>query len=60
MIALAYYHTMSKKTRLYVLGTWLDNDALANYGTAGIVNASSFVNVGATYWSVGVGIVHTF
>jgi predicted porin len=59
-IGLGYYHNMSKQTQVYILTGWLDNDDLANYCTAGIGNAASCVNVGATYWGLGVGIKHTF
>jgi predicted porin len=59
-IGLGYYHTMSKQTQLYVVGSWLDNQDQGNYGTAGISNSALYNNVGATIWSVGVGIVHSF
>ena len=52
---------MSKQTQVYVVGTWIDNQDLGNYGTAGISQRlRSFNNVGATYWGAGVGIKHTF
>jgi len=60
MIGLGYYHTMSKQTQVYVLGSWLGNDDLANYQTAGTGNAASGVNVGADYTGIGVGIKHSF
>lgn len=59
-IGLGYYHTMSKQTQVYVVGSWLDNKSNANYGTAGISNSATFQNVGATYWGVGIGIKHSF
>jgi hypothetical protein len=59
-IAVGYYHVMSKTTQLFVIGSWLDNQDQGNYGTAGIVNSALFNNVGATIWSAGVGIKHTF
>jgi predicted porin len=59
-IGVGYYHTMSKQTQLYVVGSWLDNQDQGNYGTAGIGNSASFKNVGATYWGAGVGIKHSF
>ena len=59
-IGLGYYHTMSKQTQVYVVGSWLDNQDAANYGTAGIGNSATFKNVGATIWGVGVGIKHSF
>ena len=51
---------MSKTTQLFVIGSWLDNQDQGNYGTAGITNSALFNNVGATIWSAGVGIKHTF
>jgi len=51
---------MSKQTQLYVVGSWLDNQDQANYGTAGISNSATFKNVGATYYGLGVGIKHSF
>jgi len=59
-IGLGYYHTMSKQTQLYVVGSWLDNKDSANYGTAGIGNSAKFNNIGATIWGLGVGIKHSF
>jgi len=59
-IGVGYYHTMSKQTQLYVVGSWLDNQEQGNYGTAGIGNSASFNNVGATIWGLGVGIKHSF
>jgi predicted porin len=59
-IGVGYYHTMSKQTQLYVVGSWLDNQDAANYGTAGISNSATFRNVGATIWGLGVGIKHSF
>jgi predicted porin len=59
-IGLGYYHTMSKQTQLYVVGSWLNNQDAANYGTAGISNSATFKNVGATLYGVGVGIKHSF
>jgi predicted porin len=60
MIGVGYYHTMSKQTQVYVVGSWLGNDDLANYKTAGIGNAASGVNIGADYFGLGVGIKHSF
>ena len=60
MIGVGYYHTMSKQTQLWVMGSWLDNKDLANYRTAGISNADTGTNIGATYAGIGVGIKHSF
>jgi predicted porin len=59
-IGVGYYHTMSKQTQLYIVGSWLDNQDQGNYGTAGISNSATFRNVGATIWGAGVGIKHSF
>jgi len=59
-LGVGYYHNMSKQTQLYGVISYIDNKDLANYGTAGIGNASSFNNLGATYWGAGVGIRHAF
>ena len=60
MFGLGYYHTMSKQTQIYTVFSWLGNDDLANYKTAGIGNAASGVNIGADYTGFGVGIKHSF
>jgi predicted porin len=60
MIGVGYYHNMSKQTQGYIVGSWVDNEKNANYGTAGIGNSASFQNIGATYWGIGVGLKHTF
>ena len=39
-IGVGYYHTMSKQTQVYVVGSWLDNQDQGNYGTAGISNTA--------------------
>ncbi len=59
-IGLGYYHTMSKQTQLYIMGSWIDNEETANYGPAGIGNSATFRNVGATVYGLGVGIKHSF
>jgi len=60
MIGLGYYHTMSKQTQLYVVGSWLDNKDFGTYGTAGISNASNLRTPGASVWGLGVGVKHSF
>ena len=59
MIGIGYYHTMSKQTQLYVVGSWLDNDDNGFYGTAGIGNDNMFLQ-GTRAYGLGVGIKHTF
>lgn len=59
MIGVGYYHTMSKQTQLYVIGSWLDNDDAGNYGLAGIGNDNNFL-AGSRAYGIGVGIKHTF
>jgi predicted porin len=70
MIGVGYYHTMSKQTQVYVVGSWLGNDDMANYRTAGIDNAAvgpptnimgdKNGNIGADYFGIGIGIKHSF
>jgi predicted porin len=60
MLGLGYYHTMSKQTQVYVVGSYIDNKDFANYGTAGISNSAQFKNPGAAVWGLGVGIKHSF
>jgi predicted porin len=59
MIGAGYYHTLSKQTQVYLVASWIDNEAFATYGGAGISNAANF-NAGATIWGVGAGLVYTF
>lgn len=59
MIGVGYYHTMSKQTQVYVVGSWLDNDDGATYGLAGIGNDNNFLQ-GSRAYGIGVGIKHTF
>ena len=59
MVGLGYYHTMSKQTQLYVVGSYLDNDDGGFYGLAGIGNDNDFVQ-GSTAWGIGVGLKHSF
>jgi predicted porin len=60
MIGLGYYHTLTKQTQAYVMGTWIDNKDLGLYGAAGGTNAGNLTNVGATIWAATVGLKHTF
>jgi len=60
MIGVGYYHTLSKQTQAYVMGTWIDNKDLGLYGSAGGNNAGNLTNVGATVWAATVGLKHSF
>jgi predicted porin len=68
MFGVGYYHTMSKQTQLYTVFSWLGNDDLAAYKTAGIGNAASAGigatgatgNIGGDYTGFNVGIKHSF
>ncbi len=59
MIGLGYYHNLSKQTQAYIVGSWVDNDDNANYGTAGIGNGAMF-QLGSTVYGLGVGLKHSF
>jgi len=59
MIGVGYYHTMSKQTQLYVVGSWLDNDDAGTYSLAGIGNDNNGL-AGSRAYGIGVGIKHTF
>lgn len=59
MIGIGYYHTLSKQTQAYVVGTWVDNDDNGTYGTAGIGNYNMF-SPGTRVFGLGVGLKHTF
>ncbi len=58
MIGLGYYHTMSKQTQAYVMGTWNHNDDLQYYSTAGGVAAP--YSLGSSLWGFTVGLKHSF
>ncbi len=59
MIGVGYYHTMSKQTQIYIVGSWLDNDDNGRYSTAGIGNDNSGF-AGTRAYGIGVGMKHTF
>jgi len=58
MIALGYYHTLSKQTQAYIMGSWTNNGDLNFYSTAG--GAAVPINLGATVYGVTVGLKHSF
>lgn len=59
MIGLGYYHTLSKQTQAYVVGSWVDNDDAGTYGTAGIGNYN-MGSPGTRVFGLGIGLKHTF
>jgi predicted porin len=58
MVGLGYYHTMSKQTQAYIMGTWVDNGDFASYGLAGA--ATNNVAPGADHVAVTIGLKHSF
>jgi predicted porin len=58
MVGLGYYHTLSKQTQAYVMGTFNHNDQLQFYSTAGGISAP--LNYGASLWGFTVGLKHSF
>jgi len=64
MVAAGYYHTLSKQTQAYVMGSYTNNDDLQFYSVAGAGSASGGVNLptnlGSSIWGVTVGLKHSF
>jgi len=58
MIGVGYYHTMSKQTQAYVMGTWLDNADLASFALAGA--GTNNVAPGADHLAITIGLKHSF
>lgn len=56
-VNLAYYHTLSKQTQAYILGTYLKNDDLATYQTAGFGGPAA---PGAKIQGFTIGLKHGF
>jgi predicted porin len=58
MIGVGYYHTMSKQTQAYIMGSWIDNGDGQNFNLAGasVVNSGP----GADHLAVTVGLKHSF
>ncbi len=56
--ALGYSHSFSKRTDVYVLYTYVDNDALASYNFG--FNPLNPAGVGSDPSGLGVGVRHTF
>ena len=58
MVGLGYYHTMSKQTQAYIMGTWVDNGDFASYALAGA--STNNVAPGADHVAVTIGLKHSF
>jgi len=58
MIGLGYYHTLSKQTQTYIMGTWVGNDDLNQYNVAGGVGAVN--RLGGSIIGVTIGLKHSF
>jgi len=58
MFGLGYYHTLSKQTQAYVMATYIKNDDLQYYTTAGGVGSP--LDYGSSIWGVTVGLKHSF
>ncbi len=57
MLGLAYYHTLSKQTQAYIMGTYIKNDDLATYQTAGFGGPAA---PGAKIQGATIGMKHVF
>lgn len=66
MVGLGYYHTLSKQTQAYVMGSYIKNDELQSYAMAGgvsglsPVSAGNATNLGAHVYGITVGLKHSF
>jgi len=58
MIGLGYYHTLSKQTQAYIMGSYTHNGDLQFYTTAGGVGAPA--NLGAYVAGLTIGLKHSF
>jgi len=58
MVGVGYYHTLSKQTQAYIMGTWIGNDDLNQYNTAGGTGAVN--RLGASIFGATVGLKHSF
>jgi hypothetical protein len=62
MVGLGYYHTLSKQTQAYIMGTYIKNDSLQSYLPAGGGDASGTglpVNLGVNIWGATIGLKHS-
>ena len=64
MVGVGYYHTLSKQTQAYVMGSYTHNESLQFYSVAGAGSASGGAtlptDLGANVWGVTVGLKHSF
>jgi predicted porin len=58
MVGLGYYHTLSKQTQTYIMGSWIGNDDLNQYNFAGGIGAVPVL--GASIFGVTIGLKHSF
>ena len=58
MFSAGYYHTLSKQTQAYIMGSYTNNGDLQFYSTAG--GAGVPVNLGANVWGLTIGLKHSF
>jgi predicted porin len=58
MVGVGYYHTLSKQTQAYIMATWIGNDDLNQYNTAGGVGAVP--RLGSSIFGATVGLKHSF
>jgi predicted porin len=58
MVGVGYYHTLSKQTQAYIMGSYTNNDDLQFYSTAG--GAAVATNLGANVYGVTIGLKHSF
>jgi predicted porin len=58
MVGLGYYHTLSKQTQAYIMATWIGNDDLNQYNTAG--GTSAVNRLGSSIIGATVGLKHSF
>jgi len=58
MVGVGYYHTLSKQTQAYIMATWIGNDDLNQYNTAGGVGAVN--RLGSSIFGATIGLKHSF
>ena len=58
MVGVGYYHTLSKQTQAYIMATWIGNDDLNQYNTAGGTGAVN--RLGASIFGATIGLKHSF
>jgi len=58
MLSAGYYHTLSKQTQAYIMGSYTNNGDLQFYSTAG--GAGVPVNLGSAVYGLTIGLKHSF